>query len=166
MSFTLWEKLPGDLLKIKQRRWSALDHDVKLLIVGLAREQGFKCAHCSKNRNLEIEHDHYPEHGPGDKYTIYNVRGLVCRACNWHIGMHEAENRGEYNSWSDVFPRISDHQHESYFYAHECRVSPLLETMLEERLGSLNYWRRRNLLFKFDDWREWGGKRKKTYPWH
>jgi hypothetical protein len=42
MSLALWEKLPAGLLKIKQRPWSALDYDVKLLIVGLAREQGFQ----------------------------------------------------------------------------------------------------------------------------
>ena len=166
MSLKLWEKLPDGLLKIKQRNWSALGYDVKLLIVELAHEQGFKCAHCSKNRNLEIEHDHYPEHGPGDKYTIYNVRGLVCRGCNWHIGMYEAERRGEYNSWSDRFPRVSESQYYAYIDTYECRVYPLLEAMLKEQLGTAIYWRRRNLLSKFDDWREWGGKKKKTYPWY
>ena len=54
----------------------------------------------------------------------------------------------------------------SYVYAYECRVAPLLEILLEERLGSQNYWRRKFFLDKFDDWREWGGKKKKHYPWY
>jgi len=37
---------------------------------------------------------------------------------------------------------------------------------MKERLGSQNYWRRRNFLFKFDDWTEWGGKRREMYPWY
>lgn len=155
-------KLPDRFLKMKQRTWSRLDYEVRLLIVELARDQGFRCAHCRKERGLEIEHDHDPEHGPGDKYTIYNIRGLVCRRCNWHIGLYEADQRGEYRSWPDVFLCISNHEYESYIYAYECRVRPLLEAMLEERLGNRNYWRRRLFLQKFDDWKEWGGR----YPWH
>jgi len=139
-----------------------LDYDVQLLIVELARSQGYKCAHCEQNSDLIIEHDHYPEHGPGDKCTIYNIRGLVCGPCNWHIGMYEAEERGEIPNWPDRFPRVSASEYESYSYAYECRVSPLLEAMLEERLGTLNYWRRRLFLQKFDEWSEYGGK----YPWY
>jgi hypothetical protein len=166
MNFWLWDKLPDGLLKMRQRRWSKLDYEVKLLINGLAHKQGFKCAHCSQDRGLVIEHDHYPEHGPGDKYTIYNIRGLVCVPCNWHIGMYEAEERGEIPNWPDRFPRVSESQYYEYIDTYECRVHPLLETMREEQLGTVVYWRRRNLLFKLDDWIEWQGKNKKRYPWH
>jgi hypothetical protein len=96
MSFELWNELPDGLLKMKRRTWVRLDYEVKLLIIELARNQGFKCAHCGKERGLVIEHDHDPEHGRRDKYTIYNIRGLVCHRCNWHIGIYEADQRGEY----------------------------------------------------------------------
>jgi hypothetical protein len=169
MSVRLWNKLPAGLLKMKPRGWSKLDYNVMHLIVSLAREQGYKCAHCNQTRGLEIEHDHYPVRGPQGTsipYTVYNVRGLVCRPCNWDIGMYEAEERGEYSNWPDRIRRVSDREYEEYIYLYECRVGSLIETELEERLGSTNYWRRRNLLSKFDDWREWGGKKKKTYPWY
>ena len=159
---SLWDELPEGLLRKERRGWSRLDYDVRRLIVELARNQRYKCAHCSENRNLIIEHDHYPEHGPGDKCTIYNIRGLVCGPCNWHIGMHEAEERGEYPNWPDRFPRVSEREYESYIYRYECRVHPLLEAMRERRMGSLNYWRSKTFLAKFDSWKEWGGK----YPWH
>lgn len=159
---SLWEELPDGFLKMKRPTWSRLDYEVRLLITELARNQDFKCAHCGKERGLEIEHDHDPEHGPGDRYTIYNIRGLVCRRCNWHIGLYEADQRGDYRDWPDVFIVISDREYENYVYVYECRVSPLLEAMLEERLGSQNYWRRRLFLQKFDEWREWGGR----YPWY
>jgi Recombination endonuclease VII len=162
ISLNLWNRLPRGFLRMKLRTWSRLDYRVRVLITELARDQEFKCAHCDAAHGLEIEHDHDPEHGPRKKYTIYNIRGLVCRACNWHIGMYEADQRGEYRNWPDVFPRISDSEHESYKYAYECRVRPLLEAELKERLGSRVYWRRRLFLQKFDDWREWGGK----YPWY
>ena len=158
----LRKELPDGLLRKKQRGWLRLDHNVQRLIVELARRQGYKCACCDEDCNLIIEHDHYPEHGPGDKPTIHNIRGLVCGPCNWHIGMHEAEERGEYPNWPDRFPRVSEGDYERYTYAHQCRVQPLLEAILEERLGTSNYWRRRLFLQKFDEWMEYGGQ----YPWY
>jgi hypothetical protein len=109
-----------------------------------------------------IEHDHWPERGSGDKLTIYNVRGLACTRCNWHLGMYEADARGDYRGWDDAFIHISERDFEPYAYAYECRILTLLEEELEQRLGPVNYWRRRLFLQKFDDWREWGRGR---YPW-
>lgn len=155
----LWSRLPDGFLKMKFGTWSRLDHDVRTLIVKLADGQSFKCALCDTAKGLVVDHDHDPEHGRSDKFTIYNIRGLVCGSCNWYIGMYEAEQRGDYTSWPDVF---HTKDYESYFWDYQCRVGPLLQTMLRERLGIQNYWKRRNLLSKFDEWREWGGK----YPWY
>jgi hypothetical protein len=163
MSFWLWNKLPDGLLKMKQGGWSKLDYGVKLLISKLAREQGYKCAHCDQTRGLEIEHDHYPVRGPqGPRYTIYNVRGLVCHGCNRDIGMYEAEERGGSGGWSDHIRRLSDSQYQEYIYLYECRVGALIETEAEEQLEPRNFWRRRLFLLKFDDWRQYRGK----YPWY
>jgi hypothetical protein len=41
-------------------------------------------------------------------------------------------------------------------------VGELREALLKKRLGPQVYWRRRNLLEKFDDWDDYGGR----YPWH
>ena len=76
--------------------------------------------------------------------------------------MYEKEERGEYTGWDNFYCRITEHQYGSYIYAYECRLSPLVEAVLEESLGSLNYWHRRNLLRKFDEWKDgWG-----DYPWY
>lgn len=158
----LWSKLPVGLLRMQFETWRRLPYDVKLLIISLAHEQEFKCAHCDATRRLEIDHDHYPEHETGDRYTIYNVRGLVCRKCNWAIGMHEAEQRGEYNSWPDSNRRVSEGAFYDYDFSYQCRVSPLIEEVWKQRLGIQNYWKRRKFLSKFDDWKEgWG-----SYPWY
>ena len=161
----LWSKLPTGFLKMSFKTWSRLDFDIRSLIIKLARDQNFKCVHCDESHGLIVEHDHYPDHGRGDRYTVYNIRGLVCHRCNWHLGKYEQEKRGDYSEWSDFHQYISDGDYDSYIFAYECRVSPLLEAMIEKRLGSRNYWRRRSLLTKFDDWREWGGRRR-TYPWY
>jgi DNA-directed RNA polymerase subunit RPC12/RpoP len=160
---SLWQRLPHRFLKLKYPAWRRLDYAVQLLIVELASKQKFRCVHCSRDRNLEIEHDHDPTHGPGDRYTIYNIRGLACRGCNWRIMLYEKEKAGDYIGFDNVYHRLRDDQYEGYIYEYECRVSPLLEDLLQERLGVHNYWYRRNLLWKFDEWRyEW----EPTYPWH
>jgi len=165
MSLVLWNRLPRGLLKKQFKAWDRLGPDVKRLVVKLAEEQKFKCVHCSRERNLIIEHDHDPVFGPGDKLTAFNIRGLVCQKCNWHLMIYEKDLNGEYRGFDDVYSYISDSDWESYIYAYDNRIIRLYENQLEERMGPLNYWRRRLVLDKFDDWKEWGG-RKKTYPWH
>jgi hypothetical protein len=165
MSLTLWNKLPSGFLKKRFMAWDRLDAGVKRLIVKLAEEQKFKCVHCPRERNLIIEHDHYPEFGPGDKLTVFNVRGLVCQRCNWHLMVYEKDLNGEDRGFYDVYSYVSDHEWESYIYAYDCRVIGLHETRLEEQMGGAKYWRRRLLLDRFDDWKEFGA-RKRHYPWH
>jgi hypothetical protein len=161
MSLVLWNKLPRGFLKKGFKGWDRLDYDVKLLIVELAEEQKFKCAHCNSERGLIVEHDHSPEFGGGDRYTIYNIRGLVCQRCNWHLMVYEKDRSGEYRGFDEVYSYISDQEYESYIYAYDCRVITLYEESLKERMGVLKYLRRRSFLDRFDDW-EWRGH----YPWH
>jgi Recombination endonuclease VII len=165
MSATLWNKLPYGFLKKQFKAWNKLDHDVKGLIVELAEEQKFKCVHCPRERNLMIEHDHYPEYGSGDKLTVFNIRGLVCQRCNWHLMIYEKDMNGEYRSFDEVSSYISDGEWESYIYAYDCRVVTLNENRLKQSMGTAKYWRRRLFLNKFDDWKEWV-PRKRLYPWH
>jgi DNA-directed RNA polymerase subunit RPC12/RpoP len=161
-SFDLWERLPGGLLKKGYRGWSQVDYEVRLLIVALAEQQKFKCALCNCAKELEIEHDSDPEYGEGDRYTIYNIRGLACRRCNWRIMMFEKEARGECTGWQNSYTGLTDHQYWDYIYSYERRTNPLIEAALEDKLGSVNYWRRRNMLWKFDEWNDgW-----QDYPWH
>jgi hypothetical protein len=162
MSLVLWNKLPNGFLNMKFKRWATLDHDVRLLIVELASEQKFKCALCSQTRALVVEHDHDPEYGPGKPITIHNIRWLACQRCNWHLMVYEKDRNGEHRGFDEAYSYVSDHEWESYIYAYECRVGALREARLEKELGSLNYWRRRNFLSRFDGWQEWGGR----YPWH
>ena len=111
-----------------------------------------------------IEHDHDPAFGPGDKLTAFNIRGLVCQRCNWHLMIYEKDLNGEYRGFDDVYSYISDHEWETYIYAYDCRVVRLHESLLEQRMGTLAYLKRRNFLDKFDDWKEWGARRR-DYPW-
>jgi hypothetical protein len=76
--------------------------------------------------------------------------------------IYEKDKNGEYRGFDEVYSHISDQRWESYIYAYECRVGALREARLERELGSLNYWRRRLFLDKFDDWQEYGGR----YPWY
>jgi DNA-directed RNA polymerase subunit RPC12/RpoP len=92
---------------MKYRSWVRLPGDVRQAIVDLADRQSYKCTHCEQNRSLEIEHDHEPEYGPGYPYTIYNIRGLACRGCNWQIMMYEKEERGEFTEWANFSCYIS-----------------------------------------------------------
>jgi hypothetical protein len=41
-------------------------------------------------------------------------------------------------------------------YRYECRVDVLIEEELENRLGPVNYCKRRSVLDKFDEWKDWG----------
>jgi recombination endonuclease VII len=165
MSLMLWNKLPRGLLKKQFKAWDRLNPDVKRLVVRLAEEQKFKCVHCPRERNLIIEHDHDPEFGPGDKLTAFNIRGLVCQRCNWHLMIYEKDLNGEHRGFDDVYSYISDHEWETYIYAYDCRAVRLHESLLEGRMGTLKYLKRRIFLDKFDDWKEWGA-RKRSYPWH
>jgi hypothetical protein len=162
MSILLWNKLPDGFLKMKYKRWARLDYDVGLLIIELADKQKFKCALCSRKHDLVVEHDHDPEHGTGEGLTIYNIRGLTCQRCNWHLMVDEKDRNGEYRGFDDAYSYVSDREYESYTFAYDCRVGALYEDYLKEKLGLLNYWRRRIFLDKFDDWKEWGAR----YPWH
>ena len=98
----LWDLLPGGFLKKGYNSWRKLDGDVQNVIFTLAESQKFKCALCPTTRNLVIDHDHEPEEGPGHYYTVFNIRGLVCQRCNWHLMVYEKEERGEYLNWENV----------------------------------------------------------------
>lgn len=161
MSDDLWYQLPAGFLNRTPKSWLRLDRFLRSLVVELARAQNFKCAFCDRTKGLIIEHDHWPERGSGDVPTVYNVRGLACRQCNWHIGMYEADARGDYRGWDNAHIYISENDFYPYAFAYECRVRALLEEELERQLGPVKYWRRRLFLQKFDDWHEWGGR----YPW-
>jgi hypothetical protein len=160
MSDHFWRQLPAGLLKKTARGWKRLDPGVRKLVAELARAQNFKCAFCDETRGLIIEHDHYPERGSSDKLTVYNVRGLACSGCNWHLGMYEADERGDYRGFDDAFIRIDERDFYPYAQAYEHRVLTLIEEELEQRMDPVNYWRRRLFLQKFDE-REWS----RHYPW-
>lgn len=150
---------PG-LLKKTARGWIRLDPGVRKLVVELARAQNFKCAFCDETRGLIIEHDHYPERGSSDKPTVYNIRGLACSGCNWHLGMYEADERGDYRGFDDAYIRIGERHFYPYSQAYDHRVLTLIEEELEQRMEPVNYWRRRLFLQKFGE-REWS----RHYPW-
>jgi hypothetical protein len=158
---TLWEKLPAGFLKKCYRAWCRLEWQVQKLVVKLATEQGFRCAFCPQTRNLVIDHDHYPDEGLGDRLTIHNIRGLLCHTCNWHMGIYEADEAGSDRGWEHVYSSdISSSDYEVYIDAYESRLEQLYEDKLERTCP--NYWSRRILLDKFDEWKEgWI-----EYPWH
>jgi hypothetical protein len=143
-SYTSWQKLPVGFLKMKFRGWCQYATETQRLIVELAERQKFQCAFCDQNHTLEIEHDHEPDHGPGHFYTVYNIRGLVCRGCNWHLMIYENDKRGEDRGFENVYSNVNDYEYEAYIYAYERRVSPLVEAQREKRLGTLNYIPRRS----------------------
>jgi hypothetical protein len=152
MSTRLWDQLPARCLKMGFERFARLDRAIQQLLYKLALKQRFKCALCSSTRGLVVEHDHEPEEGPSKPYTIYNVRGLVCGSCNWHLGFYECEARGGFFCWENASCRISDSEYESYIYLYRCRVGPLIEALQEQRMGSDNYWRMRRHHQRFDEW--------------
>jgi hypothetical protein len=160
MSLSLWQELPAGFLKKGYRGWTQFDPGVQLLIVELAKTQNFKCAFCTNDRNLEIEHDHDPDEGDGERPTIRNIRGLACRRCNWHLSLYERDQRGEYTGWGHVDCFITDYNYEDYIYAYDCRLRKLHEDAVKKTCP--NYWSRRLLLDKFDRWKDgWG-----DYPWN
>jgi hypothetical protein len=159
MSWALWNKLPHGFLKRGYKNFDKLDHRVKALIVDLATQQNFRCALCSRDRHLIVEHDHNPFQGTGNVPTIYNIRGLTCQRCNWHLMMYE---HSDYVFFGEASSNISSQEWDEYIYGYDCRVVALHESELEERCP--NYWQRRLFLNKFDDWSEWGNRRRE-YPW-
>ncbi len=148
MSLELWQKLPPSFLKKRFNGWDKLSPDVKELIVELAQKQNFRCALCPEDRHLEIEHDRHPEEGPGNKYTIYNIRGLACRRCNWLLMRYEQPDV----CWENADCQLSDDDYEYYISEYECRVRPLLEDLHERRVGCRNSSHRRYVLRRFDEW--------------
>jgi hypothetical protein len=152
MAIKGWSELPSGFLKIGFGGWMRLDSDVQLIVCELAESQRFRCALCSRSRGLVIDHDHYPEEGTGATYTKYNVRGLLCTSCNWHLGFYECEASGGYFGWENASYRISSREYDDYVDTYQYRVSPLIEALREQRMGSANYWRMRRHHQKFDEW--------------
>ncbi|MCW5686069.1 MAG: hypothetical protein KIT85_16860 [Pseudolabrys sp.] len=157
MSQLPWNELPPRFLKKRHSSWKALRPEIQAVVVDLANKQGFKCALCDADSNLIIEHDHEPDEGAGDIFTIYNIRGLTCSRCNSALSVHERLERGEYVGLEISESRLSLHSYENYIGRYRSRVSPLIEAELERRMGSSNYWRRRNFMLKFDIWFYEGG---------
>lgn len=157
MSYSHWKILPPGLLKKTYDQWSKLRPDVRALTVELAKYQRFKCALCIQDRDLIIDHDHWPQEGPGVGYTIHNIRGLVCSRCNWHLMVYEKTNDGDYLNWENANSHLSDIEYDNYIYFYKCRVYPLNEAAQEQRVGCKNFWRRRLVLQKFDEWFYEGG---------
>ena len=80
---------------------------------------------------------------------------------------HQGEQRGAWRhklggdrSWDHVDVSISCHEYDDYIDAYARRLRRLHEDTLEKTCP--NYWSRRLLLDKFDDWKDgWHG----DYPW-
>jgi recombination endonuclease VII len=163
MTDALYQSLPVGFLKVEYRGWRKLRGDVQFLILKLAKEQNYKCFFCNKNRRLYIDHDHEAVSWPPcrDKYTVNNVRGLLCHRCNTHLWLHERNERGGYGvGWDHVFIVISDREYEDYTCAFECRLVRQHEEAMEASCN--NPGTRRRLLDKFDDWKRGWEPR---YPW-
>ena len=158
-SFERWQELPTGFLKKGYRAWDRFDHDAQRTIVELAKTQNFKCTFCSADRGLIVEHDH--ETDDGDRPTINNIRGLTCQRCNWHLMIYEKNERREYTGWDHVNCFINSSRYDDYIYSYECRLERLYEERLEKTCP--NYWSRRILLDKFDEWKE--GWHHSPYPW-
>ena len=155
-----WEKLPYRFLKMRYPAFSRLPLDVQTLVGELAEKQKYTCAICTDaTSNLEIEHEHDP--GGRVKYSVKNVRGLVCRRCNFQVSLYERHEQGTYSGLDHVYPWLSDHTYQAYAYDFECRVADLEDRLLRARIGEYQYWKRRPFMDKFDDWREYGDR----YPW-
>jgi hypothetical protein len=171
MSLAFWDTMPVGFLKMGYKSWRRLDSGVKHVVAELAESQKFRCALCSETRDLVIDHDHEPEEGPGHPYTAFNIRGLVCQGCNWHLIVYEKQESGDYFGWENADSRISNDKYESYDYVYRCRVRPLIEAKLEQRMGSANYWRRALTLQRFDawyydgEWSEWRDRWAKRQAW-
>lgn len=155
---------PTDFLKMSDQSWRRLPTNFQQVILQLAQKQNFKCAFCDTSRNLILEHDHSPDFGDGTKANIFNTRGLACHRCNIHIEKFEADERGDYRHIEYVC-RISDSSYYKYIFDYQCRVAPLIEEAEIAWMGARNYHRRWQVRRKFDDWTEWDGKKRSTYPW-
>jgi hypothetical protein len=74
--------------------------------------------------------------------------------------IYEKNERGEYTGWDQVNCFVDSDKYDDYLYFYACRLQDLHEQMLEKTCP--NYWRRRRLLDKFDNWKEgWH-----DFPWH
>jgi len=155
-----WDTLPTGFLKKTFSGWLRLDYEARLLVVELAKQQHFKCALCSTDRNLEIDHDPDPFRGIGTRLTVDNIRGILCGWCNKQLSLHEREQRGEFSGLDNVYCLLDDRRAELYLEAYDRRIIQLEENRLEKSCP--NYWVRWRLLDKFDDWKV-GWTR--TYPW-
>jgi hypothetical protein len=80
----------------------------------------------------------------------------VCQGCNWDLGFYETEERGGDFGWENVSCKLSSQDYETYIYVYECRADALREALLEKRIP--NYWHRRLILDRFDDWYYEGGR--------
>jgi hypothetical protein len=76
--------------------------------------------------------------------------------------MYEHSENGNHVSFGEASSNISSQEWDEYTYAYDCRVVALHESELKERCP--NYWQRRVFIDKFDNWREWGNRRR-DYPW-
>ncbi len=54
------DDLPKGFLRLGVDRWLRFEPELQDLIVKLAREQNFRCALCTTDRALIVEHDHDP----------------------------------------------------------------------------------------------------------
>lgn len=97
---------------------------------------------------------------PWRQTSVYNIRGLTSPGCNWHLGMYEADERGDYRGFDDAFIRIDERVFYPYAQAYDNRVLTPIKEELEQRMDPVNYWRRGLFLQKFDE-REWS----RHYPW-
>lgn len=158
MSLCLWKALPDGFLKRGYRSFDRLEQAVKQLVIDLAKEQNFRCALCSQDRDLVVEHDHEP----GEKVvvTVFNVRGLVCQRCNQALKGCDMAERGYFTSWENGYPYLSEWDYEDYKYRFENRVEPLIDAAHVQRVGCRNIERRKHVLWVLDRRYEEG-----RFPW-
>jgi recombination endonuclease VII len=158
MSVRLWKEMPEGFLKIGFKAFDKLDHDIKQLIFDLAKDQNFKCALCSKRRDLIIEH----EHEPREKVpcTVYNIRGLVCGRCNKALMGCDMEECGYFTNWENGYPYLSSDDYQNYKYRFDCRVAPLIDAAHVKRVGCRNTAHREHVLWMLDARYEEG-----RFPW-
>jgi hypothetical protein len=148
-----YDDLPLGFLRMGRRSFEKLNSGVRTVIVALAKEHNYKCAFCTCDHKLEVEHDHDPDEGSGDEYTIYNIRGLVCRGCHFHLTLYERLEQGDSMGWDHVDCRIDWQEYKDYIYFYTTRTDPLLNSLHVKRVGCSNPEHREIVLRKFDAWK-------------